>query len=100
MTSDSEPVLLIRVFDPMEAEIIMSKLRGAGNESFVRHEALGVVYGLTVDGCGQQDVMVRAGDLSDALEALGSDDGEPGEAGEAPDGADAFRGSEDPDDEA
>jgi hypothetical protein len=53
-----------------------------------------------VDGCGQQDVMVRAGDLSDALEALGSDDGEPGEAGEAPDGADAFRGSEDPDDEA
>ena len=42
----------------------------------------------------------RAGDLSDALEALGSDDGEPGEAGEAPDGADAFRGSEDPDDEA
>ena len=50
MTSDSEPVLLIRVFDPMEAEIIMSKLRGAGIESFVRHEALGVVYGLTVDG--------------------------------------------------
>ncbi len=44
-----------------------------------------MVYGLTVDGCGQQDIMVRAEDLEDARAALASgpemDDGEPDAAG-------------------
>jgi hypothetical protein len=71
------PVLLMRVFNPVEAEIIMGKLRGAGIESFARHDALGVVYGLTVDGCGQQDIMVRAEDLAEARAVL--------EAAEEPD---------------
>jgi hypothetical protein len=73
MTLDSEhdgPVLLTRVFDPMEAEIIVAKLRSAGIEAFVRHDALSVVYGLTVDGCGQQDILVRAEDLEEARVAL------------------------------
>jgi hypothetical protein len=70
MTSDSEPVLLVRVFDPMEAQIIVAKLRSADIETFVKHDALGTVYGLTVDGCGQQDIMVRTADLQDALVAL------------------------------
>ncbi|MFH0915115.1 MAG: DUF2007 domain-containing protein [bacterium] len=73
MTLDSEPggpVLLTTVFDPMEAEIIAAKLRSAGIEAFVRHEALSVVYGLTVDGCGQQDIMVRAEDFEEARAAL------------------------------
>ncbi len=48
MSSGSEPVLLVRVFDPVEAEIIVAKLRGAGITSFVRHEALG--GGLRADG--------------------------------------------------
>ena len=73
MTSDSEanlPVLLITVFDPLEAEIIVGKLRSAGIEAMVRHEALSVVYGLTVDGCGQQDILVRPSDLEVARAAL------------------------------
>ena len=73
MTLDSEPggpELLITVFDPMEAEIIVAKLRSAGIEAFVQHEALSVVYGLTVDGCGQQDIMVRAEDIEQARVAL------------------------------
>jgi hypothetical protein len=80
MKSDSEstlspepeggPVLLVRVYDPVEAEIIVGKLRSSGIEAFVRHEALSVVYGLTVDGCGQQDIMVRAEDLGEARTAL------------------------------
>ena len=73
MTLDSEPggpVLLTTVFDPMEAEIIVAKLRSAGIEAFVRHEALSVVYGLTVDGCGQQEIMVRAEDIEEARAAL------------------------------
>lgn len=73
MTSDSEaglPVLLTTVFDPLEAEIIVAKLRSAGIEAWVRHEALSVVYGLTVDGCGQQDILVRPSDLDVARAAL------------------------------
>ena len=107
MTSDSEPVLLVRVFDPMEAEIIVAKLRSSGIETFVRHDALGVVYGLTVDGCGQQDIMVRTHELQDALVALEAgdeaalaDDAE-GRAGDAAPGAgEAASTGEDPDGEA
>ncbi len=64
------PVLLVSVPTPMEAEIIVGRLRSAGIETYVRHEALSVVYGLTVDGCGQQDIMVRPDDLDDARFAL------------------------------
>ncbi len=73
----SEPVLLARVYDPMEAQIIVAKLRGSGIEAFVRHDALSVVYGLTVDGCGQQDILVRAEDFEQAQTALEVTD-EPG----------------------
>ena len=54
----------------MEAEIIVAKLRSADIEAYVRHDALSVVYGLTVDGCGQQDIWVRAEDLPEAKAAL------------------------------
>jgi hypothetical protein len=69
-SEDTLPVLLARVYDPVEAEIIVGKLRSSGIEAFVRHEALSVVYGLTVDGCGQQDIMVRPEDLEEARTAL------------------------------
>lgn len=64
------PVLLITLYDPIEAEIIVSKLRSAGIQTFVRHEALSVVAGLTINGCGQQDIMVRPADLEVARAAL------------------------------
>jgi len=73
MASSSEPhkpALLTTVYNPVEAEIIVAKLRSAGIESYVQHEALSVVYGLTVDGCGQQDIWVRAEDLKEAMAAL------------------------------
>ena len=64
------PVLLISVCTPMEADIIVGRLRSAGIDTYVRHEALSVVYGLTVDGAGQQDIMVRPEDLEDAQHAV------------------------------
>jgi Putative prokaryotic signal transducing protein len=64
------PVLLASLYDQVEAEILVAKLRSAGIDSFVKHEALSVVYGLTVDGFGQQDIMVRAEDLEVAQAAL------------------------------
>ena len=73
MNSGSEgegPVLLVSVNEPIEAEIVLSKLRSAGIEAWCRHEAASVVYGLTVDGLGQQDIMVRVDDLAEAQAAL------------------------------
>jgi hypothetical protein len=73
MTSVSEgegPVVLVTVYDPVEAEIIMSKLRSAGIEYWDRHEAASVVFGLTVDGFGEQIIMVRPEDLDDARVAM------------------------------
>ena len=73
MSSDSKSAhtaLLVTVYDPVEAEIIVAKLRSADIDAFVRHEALSVVYGLTVDGAGQQDIFVRAEDLDEAKVAL------------------------------
>ena len=64
------PVLLVSLLNPVEAEIVVSKLRSAGIESYLKHEALSVVYGLTVDGAGQQDIMVRADELDLAKAAL------------------------------
>jgi len=68
--ADTGPVLLIRLYDPVEAEIVVAKLRSSGIDAFAKHDALSVVYGLTVDGCGQQDIMVRAEDLEEARIAL------------------------------
>jgi hypothetical protein len=63
------PVVLVTVYNSVEAEIILSKLRSAGVESYARHEALSVVYGL-VDAAGQQDIMVRDEDLEVARAIL------------------------------
>jgi hypothetical protein len=65
-----EPVVLVTLYDPVEAEIIVAKLRSAGIEVYDRHEAISVVYGLTVDGFGQHDILVRPEDLADAWVAL------------------------------
>jgi hypothetical protein len=64
------PVLLASFCDPVEAEIVVAKLRSAGIDTFVQHEALSVVYGLTVDGAGQQDIFVRPEDLEEGRAAL------------------------------
>lgn len=80
MTSDSRagdvgaegdaPVVLATFYNLIEAEIVVSKLRSAGIDCYLQHEAAGVVYGLTVDGMGQQDVMVRPAELEEARAAL------------------------------
>lgn len=73
MNSDSEPgapVVLTTIYDPVEAEIVLAKLRSAGIDAFIQHEALSTVVGLTVDGCGRQDIMVRTEDLEVAKMAL------------------------------
>lgn len=76
MSSDSKSphtAVLITLHDPIEAEIIVAKLRSAGIDAFLRHETLSVVYGLTVDGLGRQDIIVRAEELDEAKVALEQD---------------------------
>ena len=72
------------------AQIYKSKLDAAGIPVFLKHEALGLVYGITVDGLGAVDVMVPAEYAADAEALLEDVEGpmaeewgeETGEAGE------------------
>jgi hypothetical protein len=64
--------VLITLFDPVEADMVVSKLRSAGIESVVQPEALSVVYGLSMEGHGRHHVLVRTEDLAEAQGALGS----------------------------
>jgi Putative prokaryotic signal transducing protein len=71
MDSDcSELAILMTTNDPLEAEIVLSKLRSAGIACYIRHESVSSVIGLTFDGIGRQDVMVREEDLVEAQAAL------------------------------
>jgi hypothetical protein len=66
-------VLLVSLYDPVEAQIVVAKLRSAGIEAMVTHEALSWVLPVTIDGVGKQDIMVRPEDLEDARAALTSE---------------------------
>jgi hypothetical protein len=66
----AELVTLTTVYDPVEAQIILAKLHSAGIAAYSHHEAMSVVYGLTVDGLGRQDIVVREEDLIEARAAL------------------------------
>lgn len=71
MNSDSrELVTLVTTNDPVEAEIILAKLRSAGIAAYIKHEACSNVIGLTFDGVGRQDIIVREEDLFEARAAL------------------------------
>jgi UPF0288 family protein (methanogenesis marker protein 3) len=71
MNSDSdELVTLISTNDPVEAEIILAKLRSASIAAYIKHDAVSNVIGVTFDGVGRQDVIVRAEDLPEAKAAL------------------------------
>jgi hypothetical protein len=62
--------ILVTVFDPVEADMVVSKLRSAGIEGIVQPEALSVVYGLTMEGHARHHVLVRTEDLVEARGAL------------------------------
>jgi hypothetical protein len=71
MSSDSSELVTLTVTnDPVEAEIILGKLRSAGIDAYIRHDAVSNVIGVTFDGVGRQELIVRAEDLTDAQAAL------------------------------
>jgi len=77
MNSDSdELVILMTTNDPVEAEIVLAKLRSACIQAYIKHDAVSNVIGVTFDGVGRQDVVVRAEDLPEAKAALERETGD------------------------
>lgn len=70
---DDDLAVLVTLFDPVEAEMVVSKLRSAGIDGIVQPEALSVVYGLSMEGHGRHHVLVRTEDLVEASGALDID---------------------------
>jgi hypothetical protein len=67
---DDGLAVLVTLFDPVEADMVVSKLRSAEIDSIVQPEALSVVYGLSMEGHGRHHVLVRTEDLVEARGAL------------------------------
>jgi len=67
---DHDLSILVTVFDPVEADMVVSKLRSAGIEGIIQPDALSVVYGLTMEGHARHHVLVRTEDLVEARGAL------------------------------
>lgn len=59
-----------------KADIVKGKLEAEGIPVELRYEAVGKVYGLTVDGLGAVDVLVPAESLEKAREVLSQSFGE------------------------
>jgi len=55
---------------PLRAQVAKSKLNSYGIPCTLRYEAIGRLLGLTVDGLGEVEVLVRARDLELAHEIL------------------------------
>jgi hypothetical protein len=66
------------------AQIYKSKLEAAGIPVLLKYEALGLVYGLTVDGLGEVRVLVPAEHAAEAAELLEEVEDLPSDEEEAP----------------
>ncbi len=54
----------------IDANIVAGRLETEGIPVRLQYEAVGVIYGLTVDGLGEVRILVPAGCLEKALEVL------------------------------
>ena len=54
----------------IEAEIVKGRLESEGIPAMLRYEALGLVYGLTIDGLGQVEIQVPSSLAQHAREIL------------------------------
>jgi len=74
---DKREVELVRVPGGVNAEAILAALRASGMEARAHGEAVGGLYGLTLDGLGEVTIFVAEEDLERARALL-----QAGEAGE------------------
>lgn len=52
------------------ANIVLGRLETEGIPAKLKYEAVGAIYGITIDGLGKVDILVPAGELSKAREVL------------------------------
>ena len=74
--SDTKLVTVYEAQGMLAAQIVKGRLESAGIPAMLKYEAVGQVYGLTVDGLGLVRVQVPAAFADDALVALEADDAE------------------------
>lgn len=70
MKANDELVVVYETHGITRAEIIKSKLEGAGIPAMLKYESLGPVLAVTVDGLGKVKVLVRKEDEQTAIELL------------------------------
>jgi hypothetical protein len=58
----------------MEAQVMKSHLESEGIPVCLKYESAGIIYGITVDGLGETDIMVPARLAQDARIILGLED--------------------------
>ncbi|HUH64792.1 MAG TPA: DUF2007 domain-containing protein [Syntrophales bacterium] len=52
------------------ANIVMGRLKAEGIPARLKYEAVGAIYGITIDGLGKVDILVPADHLGKAREIL------------------------------
>jgi hypothetical protein len=70
MSPQSNEVELILVPGGINAESIVTALRGRGIPAYLRGEIVGAIYGLTLDGLGEVSIFVSAEYLEEARSIL------------------------------
>lgn len=70
MKANDKLVVVYETHGITRAEIIKSKLEGAGIPAMLKYESLGPVLAVTVDGLGKVKVLVRKEDEQTAIELL------------------------------
>jgi hypothetical protein len=79
--NDTKMVTVYRSQGMLGAEVIRGKLELAGIPVYLKYEAVGQVFGLTVDGLGLVEVMVPEEWVEQAVDLIAedevSDDSEP-----------------------
>ena len=70
MPSQTNEVELIRIPGGINAQSILAALHGRGIPARSRGEAVGEIYGLTLDGLGEVSILVPVEHLEEAKEVL------------------------------
>jgi len=70
MPSESNEVKIVRVPGGISAEAIVAALRGSGIPARVQGEAVGLIYGLTLNGLGEVSIVVPEEFVEDARSIL------------------------------
>jgi len=71
---DQEPVVVWEAMNMMEAEVVKGRLEAEGIPAIIRSEALGQIFGLTMGGLANADVLVPGPLAEKALDILEASD--------------------------